>query len=326
MKNAILIASAILPSPIRVLILKAMGANIGVGVRLGIGSLIIFKDKLHIGKHTKIGSAAVLICDKAEIGQYSEITPATLIKVPKVKIGRDCKISFGSILRSGHTTQRSELVMGDLVHVFPFAMIDCSRKVEIQDGTGIGPHCSIFTHSSYKSVLQGYNVTYADVRIGSRVELTYNVFVAPGVSIGDDAICAYGAYVNKDVEPGVMVAGMPAKVKRTRDQFVRNLDQSEKIATLDAIIEDYRNNIQILSGRLPIDIQIVTSEEDYIIPKKAAYVLLDSSLRSPNSGTFAVFDVTRGVAYNRGLDKADYMGIRKYLSRYGIRFLSEGGE
>jgi hypothetical protein len=37
MKNAILIASVILPSPIRVLILKAMGANIGVGVRWVLG-------------------------------------------------------------------------------------------------------------------------------------------------------------------------------------------------------------------------------------------------------------------------------------------------
>ena len=326
MKNAILIASAILPSPIRVLILKAMGANIGVGVRLGIGSLILFKDKLQIGKHTKIGFASVLICNVAEIGQYSEITPATLIRVPKVKIGRDCKISFGSIIRSGHTTQCSELVIGNLVHVFPFAMIDCSRKVEIQDGTGVGPHCSIFTHSSYKSILDGYSVSYGDVKIGKRVELTYNVFVAPGVSIGDDAICAYGSYVNKDVETGALVAGLPAKTKRTRDQFVSDMGHSEKIDALKTIIDDYRCNIQISNGRLPVDVQIVIAQEDYIISQKAAYVLINSTLNSINTVNYAVFDVTRGLSYNRGLNREDYMGFRKYLSRYGIRFLSEGGE
>lgn len=303
-----------------------MGAKIGSGVSLGIGSLILYNNKLEIGNHAKIGSGSVLICDEAIIGSFSEITPATLIKVPKVQIGRDCKISFGTIIRSGHTSRRSEVEIGDLVHIFPFVMIDCSRKVEIHDGAGIGPHCSIFTHSSYKSILDGYNVTYGDVSIGKRVELTYSVFVAPGVTIDDDAICAYGSYVNKDVNYGSMVAGMPAKIKRSKEQIAKEMGQEEIQDTLRGIIEDYKENIQITSGRNPIDIQIITGKESYSISKQAAYILLESSLGKSNAVQYAVYDITRGIAYNRGLDNHDYVGLRKYLSRYGIRFLSEDNE
>ena len=36
--------------------------------------------------------------------------------------------------------------------------------------------------------------------------------VLPGVTIGDNAVVAAGAVVNKDVPPGAVVGGVPAKV------------------------------------------------------------------------------------------------------------------
>lgn len=322
MRNALLMASALLPSCIRTLLYRSMGAHIGKNVKFGLGSILIFRDSLIVGDSVKIGSGSLIKCYEGEIGDNSEITSVTLINVPKFKIGRDCKISYGSIIRSGHTTKKSELIVGDLVHVFPFVMIDCSRKVTIQDGAGIGPKCSVFTHSSYKSILEGYSVAYADVVIGKRVELTYNVFVAPGVTIGDDAICAYGAYVNKDVENGVLVAGMPAVPKRTKGQITEHKGLLDVEQTVREILDDYKENIGLANNRKPVTVKIAFKQNGIVADENAAYILIDSAVETVKAKRYAIFDITRGTTFNQGISAIDYQGLRKYLSRYGIRFVT----
>ena len=51
----------------------------------------------------------------------------------------------------------------------------------------------------------------APIHIGKKVWLGANVTVLPGVTIGDNAIVAAGAVVTKDVEPNIIVGGIPAK-------------------------------------------------------------------------------------------------------------------
>lgn len=51
----------------------------------------------------------------------------------------------------------------------------------------------------------------APIAIGRKVWLGASVTVLPGVTIGDGAIVAAGAVVTRDVAPGAVVAGVPAK-------------------------------------------------------------------------------------------------------------------
>ena len=51
----------------------------------------------------------------------------------------------------------------------------------------------------------------APIHIGKRVWIGANATVIPGVTIGDDAVVAAGAVVNKDVPPRAIVGGVPAK-------------------------------------------------------------------------------------------------------------------
>lgn len=52
----------------------------------------------------------------------------------------------------------------------------------------------------------------APVRIGNNVWIGANATILPGVSIGDDAVVAAGAVVSRDVGPGLVAGGVPAKI------------------------------------------------------------------------------------------------------------------
>ena len=54
--------------------------------------------------------------------------------------------------------------------------------------------------------------TAKPVTIGSNVWIGANCTILPGVTIGDDAVIAAGAVVNRDVPPRAVVGGVPARV------------------------------------------------------------------------------------------------------------------
>ncbi len=54
------------------------------------------------------------------------------------------------------------------------------------------------------------------ITIGSGVWICAGAFIGPGVTIGDNAIVGARAVVTKDVPPGTIVAGNPARVIKAR--------------------------------------------------------------------------------------------------------------
>lgn len=58
----------------------------------------------------------------------------------------------------------------------------------------------------------------APIRVGNNVWLGSNVTILPGVTIGDDAVVAAAAVVTKDVPPGAIVVGAPARVRAWVDE------------------------------------------------------------------------------------------------------------
>jgi maltose O-acetyltransferase len=54
----------------------------------------------------------------------------------------------------------------------------------------------------------------AAITIGDNVWLGGGVIVCPGVSIGDDTVVGAGAVVTRDLPPGVVAYGNPARVQR----------------------------------------------------------------------------------------------------------------
>ncbi len=84
--------------------------------------------------------------------------------------------------------------------------------IYIGDNALIG-HCAVIATLNHGADPgRRADMTVAPVRIGRGVWLGARVTVLPGVTIGDGAIIAAGAVVNRDIPAGVLAAGVPAKV------------------------------------------------------------------------------------------------------------------
>lgn len=88
------------------------------------------------------------------------------------------------------------------------AMFDVLRPdlIVIGENTIIGYNVTILCHEFLP-----HEYRLGRVEIGSWVLIGANATILPGVRIGDGAIVGAGAVVTRDVPPGAVVAGVPAR-------------------------------------------------------------------------------------------------------------------
>ena len=86
--------------------------------------------------------------------------------------------------------------------------------IEIGDGALIGHGCTLATLNHGLDPAERHDLFPAPIKIGRNVWLGAGVTVLAGVSIGDDAVVAAGAVVNRDVPACAIAAGVPARVLR----------------------------------------------------------------------------------------------------------------
>ncbi|HXB60021.1 MAG TPA: acyltransferase [Candidatus Acidoferrales bacterium] len=151
---------------------------------------------------------------------------------PNVKLGRNVRL-FGFANLYG-------CELGDDVKVGPF--------VEIQKGVKIGNRCKISSHSFLcegvvleDDVFIGHNVTFTNDRfpratngngqlqteadwdclptlVKRGASIGSGVTLLCGITIGENALIGAGSVVTRDVPPGTVVAGNPAKAIRSLSQ------------------------------------------------------------------------------------------------------------
>jgi len=114
--------------------------------------------------------------------------------------------------------KKTEYKIGNLKH--HNARIDAltPRLIEIGDDFVSAPGAIVLSHDASPFQHIGkYRVE--KTKIGNRVFLGANSVVLAGVTIGDNVIVGAGAVVTKSVESGSVVAGNPAKVICTINEY-----------------------------------------------------------------------------------------------------------
>ena len=87
--------------------------------------------------------------------------------------------------------------------------------ITIGDGCLLGHNVVLATLNHEMDPSHRADMIPAPIVIGKNVWIGANATVCPGVTIGDGAVVAAGAVVTRDVAPGSVVGGVPARLIKT---------------------------------------------------------------------------------------------------------------
>lgn len=115
-----------------------------------------------------------------------------------------------------YTDYGKNIVIGEGVFINACCHFQDHGGVTIGDGCQIG-HNVVFATLNHELAPERRKVTRpAAIVLGKNVWIGSNATILQGVTIGDNAVVAAGAVVTKDVAPGTVVGGVPAK-------FIKNI-------------------------------------------------------------------------------------------------------
>jgi acetyltransferase-like isoleucine patch superfamily enzyme len=157
-------------------------------------------------------------------------------------------VKMGAYSYTGHYTKINNCIIGKY----------CSIGPDVKIGLGIHPVEFISTHPAFYSsqfacnaryTEKSYFVEHQEVIIGNDVWIGSNALIMDGIKIGNGAIVAAGAIVNKDVGDYEIVAGIPAKIVRKRfdEETIEYLMQTEWWNKSEEFI---RKNIQNFQSKV----------------------------------------------------------------------------
>jgi acetyltransferase-like isoleucine patch superfamily enzyme len=136
--------------------------------------------RIELGRWSWVGHGCKLRCHEGFISIGA-----------KTVLGQECTISAYQ-----HVSIGRECVIADRVMMIDFdhGVVDVERPIRLQ---GI-----------YKR----------DVRVGHNVWIGYGACILRGVTVGDNAVIGTNAVVTRDVPANAVVAGVPARVIRMREE------------------------------------------------------------------------------------------------------------
>ena len=130
-----------------------------------------------------------------------------------VEIGKEGVFFCEGHVRISHACRifvHGELKIGDKTYINP----NC--HLVVTKGLHIGSDCAISWN--FQAIDSDIHQSSAakdvskPIKIGNHVWIGSNVTVLKGVEIGDGSIIAAGSLVNKNIPPGVLAGGVPAKI------------------------------------------------------------------------------------------------------------------
>lgn len=123
------------------------------------------------------------------------------------------------------------------------------QLVEIGDNFVSAPGSIILSHDA--SLLQLYQAYRVEkTTIGDNVFIGANAVILPGITIGNDVIIGAGSVVTKNIPDKVVVAGNPAHIKCTVQEYYEKCLQKDTLIHTPEIYSDIRQKGSISTVNL----------------------------------------------------------------------------
>jgi acetyltransferase-like isoleucine patch superfamily enzyme len=152
------------------------------------------------------------------IGPHISLGPDNVRVRGALVAGRFCEINQGAELNPFGGSIR----LADRVWIGPYVVIYGHGGVDIGEWTMVSMHATIVSSNhaipGMDRCMRWEKDELLPTKIGRDVWIGANAVILGGVTVGDGAVVAAGAVVTKDVEPGAVVAGVPARLVRKREE------------------------------------------------------------------------------------------------------------
>jgi acetyltransferase-like isoleucine patch superfamily enzyme len=253
-----------MPSKLKVAAYRILGARIGRGVRMGMGSVIVARDfkRIKIGDYSTISSFSVIACDEIELGEDCSIGPFVWIY-------------GGSLLWM--VPRESKLKIGDVTYIGARSIINATRDVSIGDFTGIGGGTTIYTHGFQSSYIDGQPRKEEPVSIGNNVWIQPKSTILPGVTVGDNSIVGSGSVVTKDIPSDVFAVGCPCSPKSDVGALKKSSSTADREQRTKQVIKDYFDSLIFLNEG---GVSVKEIEKDHwLLTVKRFFGILKTSFR-----------------------------------------------
>ena len=142
------------------------------------------------------------IDDDVEIGEGTKIWHFCHIQ-KGARIGKNCSLGQ-NVNVSNHVIIGNNVKIQNNVSVY--------EGVELEDGVFCGPSCVFTNDLTPRAEFPKGSTGYKKTLVKHGASIGANATIVCGHTIGEYAMVAAGAVVTRDVEPYMLVAGMPAKV------------------------------------------------------------------------------------------------------------------
>ncbi|WP_217230787.1 acyltransferase [Streptomyces anulatus] len=329
---------------------RAGGARIGVGVRIGEGTVIVADQlvlgdgavigagcdlrsaRLELGAGSRVGDGARwLVADAVGLGAGSVVDAGSEVVCRRWSVGEGCYIGHRLRVGAGASMEeRSTLRIGDRCQIAPDVVVNPTEPVVIGDEVGISAQVAIWTHGYHAGhpVRDGHGAAFAGVEVQDGVWLGVRAVVLPGVRVGAGTVVAAMGLVNRSLPAGVLAAGVPARVKHALEPRV--LDVAGRRAAVAVLVEDWMARLRFKG----LDVHpagpgegggwsVVRAGERWEVALRAGGDQHPGvvEVRREGAGPCAVFDfaeplAVRGVLDELGHDLRDFLRRATWLFPY----------
>ncbi len=214
---------------------------IGSGVKIGTGSVIGHNAVLHndcqIGRDVRIDDGVVI--GKQPLRSLASAVTHD-VSLPPTIIGNGCLLGTHAVVYRGASigdgvliadlaTVREQTVIGELTIIGRGVAVENQVRIgircKIETGAYItamstlGDYCFVapevtFTNDNYVGRSEERFKHFGGVTMQRGARIGANATVLPGITIGEDALVAAGSVVTRNVNPGMVAMGSPARLIR----------------------------------------------------------------------------------------------------------------